>query len=95
MENGNSVDVKIIGRLDTIAAADLNKAIEPYLNTKEINMQIDCQEMNYIASSGLRTLLTLHKELHNGGGSLVISGVQPTVMQVLQMTGFDTFLNIK
>ncbi len=95
IENNNQVEIKIIGRLDTIAAADLNKAIEPFLNAGEIHMQIDCNEMNYIASSGLRTLHTLHKELGKAGGSLLIAGVQPTVMQVLQMTGFDTFLNIK
>ncbi len=94
IENGKQVEVKIIGRLDTISAADVNKAVEPFFG-KEVDMVIDCSEMNYIASSGLRILHALHKELLKAGGSLTISAVQPTVMQVLKMTGFDTFLNIK
>ncbi len=93
--NPNEVELKITGRLDTIAAVELNKAIEPYLQSKEVNMRIECSEMNYISSSGLRILLSLHKSLCEGGGSLVIVGVQPAVMQILQMTGFSSFLNIR
>ncbi len=91
----NDVELKITGRLDTIASAELNKAIEPYLQAGDVHMLMNCTEMNYISSSGLRILLSLHKALHEGGGSLVINGVQPAVMQILQMTGFSTFLNIQ
>ncbi len=93
--NPNNVELKITGRLDTLASSDLLKAIEPYLQAKDVNMLMDCAEMSYISSSGLRILLSLHKALHGGGGSLVIAGVQPSVMQILQMTGFSTFLNIR
>ncbi len=95
MTNPSNVELKITGRLDTLASAELNKAIEPYLQAGDVHMQLDCAEMNYISSSGLRILLSLHKALHEGGGSLVINGVQPAVMQILQMTGFSTFLNIR
>lgn len=91
----NKVEVKVIGRLDTLASTDFNTVIEPFLKEDSIEMTIECSQMEYIASSGLRSLLALYKALTSHSGSMTMVGVQPVIMQVLNMTGFSNFLNIK
>ncbi len=89
------VVVKIIGRLDTTVAIDFSKEVAPYYSQKNVIMQFDCSEMDYIASSGLRVFLSTFKSLTANGGSLEVLNLQPQVMTVFKMTGFSTFLNIK
>jgi|SRR5574344_1268221 anti-anti-sigma factor len=88
------VVIKIIGRLDTTVAVDFSREVAPYYSQKDVNMQLDCTDMDYIASSGLRVFLSTYKSLTANGGSLEVSNLQPQVMTVFNMTGFSSFLNI-
>jgi anti-anti-sigma factor len=88
------VVVKIIGRLDTINAVDFSKELAPYYSEKNVKMQIDCEEMDYIASSGLRVFMSTYKALTANGGELKVVNVQPKVKYVFELTGFTSFLNL-
>lgn len=56
---------------------------------------IDCTDMDYICSSGLRVFLQLSKDAKQVGASLVVRGLQPLVLNVFQITGFDKFIAIE
>lgn len=92
--NENKVIVRVIGRLDTLASADFNSKMEEFLSEKNLELTIDCSELEYIASSGLRTLLSLYKSLEGNQSSMTLINVQAVVMQVFTMSGFSSFLNI-
>src|SRR5574344_20312 len=64
------VVIKIIGRLDTTVAVDFSREVAPYYSQKDVNMQLDCTDMDYIASSGLRVFLSTYKSLTANVGSL-------------------------
>ena len=51
-------------------------------------------DMEYIASSGLRSFLAAHKAVTAAGGTLEIINVQPAVQSVFDMTGFSVMLQI-
>lgn len=93
--NDNNVDVRIIGRLDTLASVDFNTKMQGFLSEKSLNLIIDCTDLEYIASSGLRTLLSLYKSFQDNGSTMKLINVQAVVMQVFKMSGFSTFLNIE
>lgn len=87
--------VGIVGRLDTTTYSDL----ETYLNSlysKGVNqLVLDCTRMDYVSSSGLRVFLLALKRLKATGGSLVICGLQPTIHNVFEISGFLSIFNIK
>ncbi len=47
-----------------------------------------------MSSAGLRLMLTAHKTMMAKGGTLQIAGVQPSVKEVFDITGFSDILNI-
>ena len=49
---------------------------------------IDCKELEYIASSGLRILLGILKGAKTSGSKVVMRGVNDDIKNVFQLTGF-------
>ena len=90
---GDKTIVELIGRLDTASVEDFNEEIaEVVAENKDIIF--DCNELEYISSSGLRSFLNLHKQLKAEGGQLAIKNLQQTVKSVFDLTGFTMMMNI-
>ncbi len=49
---------------------------------------IDCTELNYISSSGLRILLNIFKHTRTCGHASILKGLNPEVKEVFQLSGF-------
>ena len=62
--------------------------------TIEIVGRLDMKGVEYISSAGLRVLLGAQKKMQKAG-SMVLTNVCDTVMEVLEMTGFADILEIK
>ena len=86
--------VKVVGRLDTNTAPELEKAIAD--ETKSVKViNFDFEGLDYISSAGLRVVLMLHKTMSGNGGKFIVSHPKDEVMEVFDMTGFSGFLNIE
>lgn len=92
-KNGEGLEVLLKGRLDTTTAPSLEEALKGELDG--INgLTLDCKELEYISSAGLRVLLGTHKAMKDNGG-LVITNVCEDIMEVFEITGFSDILTIK
>ena len=91
--NGAVVTLKIVGRLDTSTAPALEAAIDGCTaDTKELIL--DCGALEYVSSAGLRVILKAQK-LMNARGSMKLIGVNETIMEVFDITGFADILTIE
>ena len=91
--NGAVVTLKIVGRLDTSTAPALEAAIDGCTaDTKELIL--DCSALEYVSSAGLRVILKAQK-LMNAKGSMKLTNVNETVMEVFDITGFADILTIE
>ena len=91
LEISNNGDVwtgKVSGRLDTLAAVQFSKDMEPLYDHADKHIVIDCTDLEFISSSGLRCLLTLRKKTIAEGGDATIKGANAEIMQVFKITGF-------
>lgn len=88
MENGKMI-LKISGRLDTQTAPELEKTMEDMEDCKELTL--DMAELEYISSAGLRVILKAQK-LMNTKGEMKLTGVNESVMEVFEITGFSDIL---
>lgn len=85
--------IALSGRLDTLAAAELDKVIGAGIaDTAELIF--DFADVQYIASAGLRVLLVAQKQM-NKQGSMKLLHVNRDVKDVLEITGFINFLTIE
>ena len=84
--------VSLRGRMDTITAPELLKAWEEEKANQDITaIEVDCSDLQYVSSAGLRVLLMMYKSLENKD-NFRMTDITDTVREILEMTGFDQFL---
>ena len=89
----NRRDVAVSGRLDTTTAPELDAALREALpGVKEL--VLDFSALDYISSAGLRVLLSAQKTMSKQG-SMKLTGVNESVMEVFEITGFSGILTIE
>ncbi len=76
------------GRLDTEASNQFARDIEPLMDKANKHIILDCNDLEYIASSGLRLFLSLRKQSIAMGGDVTIKGISANVKMVFTITGF-------
>lgn len=86
------IDGKLVatlcGELDTAAAQEAEVALKPLLQPQGKDIVIDCTDLEYIASSGLRLLLNVLKQAQSVGSRVSLKNVNEVVRDVLDLTGF-------
>lgn len=90
--NGAELNLKIVGRLDTITAPQLEVEIKQLDGIT--NLIFDFEELEYLSSAGLRVLLTAQKTM-NKQGEMVIKNVNDTINEIFEVTGFIDILTIE
>lgn len=74
--------------MDTAAAMEAEKILQPLYKTGGRDVVIDCEGLEYIASSGLRILLSILKGAKAGGGRVVMRHMNDDIKDVFKLTGF-------
>jgi len=90
--NGKTLNIALVGRLDTITAPDLDKELKDSLTDVE-TLAFDFSKLDYISSAGLRVLLSAQKVM-NKQGTMTLSNVNDNILEVFEMTGFSDILTI-
>ena len=93
-EEGAKALVKLEGRLDTTNADQFMKDIAPLMNGQHEEIDVDCTDMEYTSSQGLRMFLMLQKTVSARGASLVLRNMKPHVKEVFDITGFSHIIKI-
>ena len=88
---GSKLTIAVNGRVDTVTAPELEANLKFGDATLVV---IDLAGVSYMSSAGLRLLLTAHKTMAARGGELKIANVQPSVREVLDITGFSDIFNL-
>ena len=55
---------------------------------------VDCSKIHYISSSGLGTLIRLHKRMCEGGGDVRLAAVDSTVVRILEITRLNSVFHL-
>ena len=94
-EQSTGMLATVSGRLDTPAAVKAQQEITPLLENADKEIILDCTDLEYISSSGLRLFLTIRKETAAKGGKVVIQNINDEIRKVFMMTGFFNLFEIK
>ena len=76
------------GEMDTAAAVEVEEVLKPLYTSTGKDVIIECQDLEYIASSGLRILLSILKGAKASGSKVVLRGVNDDIKNVFKLTGF-------
>ena len=92
-QNGNSLYLALEGRLDTNTAPELENVIKGSIDGVG-ELTIDMTALDYLSSAGLRVLLGTQK-IMNKQGSMRVTHVNDTIMEIFEVTGFADILTIE
>jgi anti-anti-sigma factor len=83
------------GELDTAAAMEVEKELQPLYENKGRDIVIECGKLEYIASSGLRILLGILKSTKAGGNKVILRNMNDDIKNVFKMTGLINLFDIE
>ena len=93
-ENGKTI-IKTGQRIDTMNAPEFEKDIQPALAGGGVDLEMDCSELNSMASSGLRIIQKTMRTVMQQKGQFKMTNVNPEIYKVLAMTGFTKFMKVE
>jgi anti-sigma B factor antagonist len=89
-----AVIIEIEGRLDTTNFSQLENKIMGNVDAGNINILVDCSDMDYVSSSGLRIFLMSLKKITGLNGQFVLCGLQESIREIFEISGFTSIFKI-
>ena len=94
-KNEQETLVQITGELDTTATTEQAGKLQQVLDIAGEKLVIDCRELEYISSAGLRFFMQLKRESEAKGGSIRICHLNEDVADIFRMSGFRNIFEIE
>jgi anti-anti-sigma factor len=94
LPRGDAIVVRIHGRMDAFGTSTAESTLgsRPLDNTKRLIL--DCAEMSYLSSAGVRLIISLQKRLSASNQELALCSLQPFCHGVLEMSGLTGLIPI-
>jgi anti-sigma B factor antagonist len=86
--------IHLIGRLDIVGTQLVDLKFTAYTASRKAPVLVDLSQVHYIASVGIRLLLTNASALDASGAKMVLLQPQPVVEQILRTAGLDQVMPI-
>ncbi|HSJ04818.1 MAG: STAS domain-containing protein [Verrucomicrobium sp.] len=86
--------VKLSGQVDTLTATELESKLVDLAEKSSRALLVDCSDLVYINSAGLRVFLIVAKKMENDGGVCAFCGLNANVRLVFETIGFDRILKL-
>ena len=83
------------GELDTAAAIEVEKELQPLFNSEGRDVVIECEKLEYIASSGLRILLGILKGAKAAGSKVILRNLNEDIRNVFKLTGLISLFEVE
>ena len=87
--------LSVVGAVDSNTAPELQAALLRATEASTGSVELDLAKVSYMSSAGLRALLLAAKALQKRSERLKVSNVPAQILNVLNLTGFTTFIDVK
>jgi anti-sigma B factor antagonist len=91
----NLWEINLIGEVDISTANNLKETLIKLLQEKEADMRLNCEELQYIDSTGLGVLIGILKRLKSIEKNIIIINPRPNISKLLTITGLDKIFVIE
>ncbi len=91
--NGDEVVVALNGELDTVTTAQIGEELNRIIEMASNQLIIDCKDLEYISSSGLRFFMQLKRHSEQLNGTVTLINMNQDVKEVFRISGFHHIFN--
>ena len=86
--------INLDGRMDLAGTTAIDQQFAFETSTQPLRLAVDLSNVSFVASIGLRTLLTAARAQAGRGGKMVLVGPNPDVRNILETAGIDSIVPI-
>jgi anti-anti-sigma factor len=86
--------ITVTGRMDAVTAPEFETRLLDWIHAGETHLIVDLGGLEYISSAGLRSILTIAKNLKTQQGQMVLCALRNTVKEVFEISGFSTIIPV-
>lgn len=92
--SGTASVAAVDGRVDSANAKDLDQELAAIVDGGGSRLVVDCSDLRYISSAGLRALLVAIKRTNKEGGGVAMCNVPDHIREVLEVSGFTRLTKV-
>ncbi|MBI5296662.1 MAG: STAS domain-containing protein [Chloroflexi bacterium] len=85
--------LSIRGRVDSLTSDEMEAALDEQIRKGEVRL-VAVSQVDYMSSSGLRSLLTALRHVRQQRGELSLAGLHSSLQQMLELAGFTNIFKI-
>ncbi len=93
-QKGGCTMVSVEGRMDALSAPEFETFMSDLINEGVIKVIVNLEDLDYISSAGLRSVLVTTKKIQAKNGIIAIASVHDTVKEIFEISGFNTIIPI-
>ena len=82
------------GRIDTLAADEMDQALQAAVAGGSHKIVVDMSGVDYISSAGLRSLAAVLVKSRAEGGDMKLAALNKRVTRVFNIIGFDLLMSV-
>ena len=86
--------VRLEGNLDPNTSSEVHDYVNKAIDDGAAKILVSLDKVDFVSSAGLRILLATGKRLGSTAGGLRICGLNETVTEIFEISGFSTILNV-
>jgi anti-anti-sigma factor len=84
--------IVLSGRMDGAGTQEIEIRFAALTTARPARIVVDFSRVSFLASAGIRRLVSNAKTLSRSGGQMVLAGPQPLVEEVLKLGGIDSLI---
>ena len=85
---GTVLMLSVAGRLDSTNSSELDGVIAEQIDRGEKTILVNCEQLAYVSSSGLRVLLMGLKKMQTVQGTFALCSLQAAIREIFDISGF-------
>jgi anti-sigma B factor antagonist len=93
--SGDAVAARLTGDLDIVNAEDVKRALTEVIDAGPKSLALDMGDVRFVDSSGLGTLVAVHRHAEAHGASFVVRAVPAQVQRLFEITRLDDLLVVE
>jgi anti-sigma B factor antagonist len=93
-KSGNGARVMLSGSMYVEDSATVREKLIALLEEGISNLTLDLSSLDYVDSSGLGVLISIHKRCLQKGGRMTITGLRGMVEELFKLTRLDLVFNV-
>lgn len=83
------LDVHLAGEIDIYNSADVKEELSKLVAEHNVNLNLHCEELDYLDSTALGALVSVLKKVKHYDGNIYIKNAKASVCKIFKITNLD------